>query len=192
MEPVRQRRLRTMTFPLSYCVSTSDREPPPDTSTTTTPVPTTTTTTTASSSHVPSPTSWKPRGCYPDDDPKYPVLEHMVSEEGGDSSLDIASCEDACWEASVNGTVLYASVKAGNQCWCSSFIGGESASDQDKCDVPCSGNKEEICGGEDHINVFEPITTEAPGSLSGMPTQTSSSAIKTETDSGAARNRPFL
>lgn len=174
-------------FPLSYCVSTSDRGPPPG-ATTITPTPTPTTTTT--SSHVASPTSWTPRGCYPDDDPEYPVLEHMVSEEGGDPSLDIAGCENSCWEASVNGTVLYAGVKEGNQCWCSSFIGGESASDQDKCGTPCSGNEGEICGGEDHINVFEPVTTKA--SDPETTTQTSSSAIESETDSGASRHRAFL
>lgn len=183
-------------FPLSYCVSTSDREPPPGASTTTTRV---STTTTSTSSHVPSPTSWRARGCYPDDDPEYPVLERMVSEEGGDSSLDIASCENSCWEASVNGTVLYAGVKEGNQCWCSSFIGGESATDQDKCNMPCSGDEEEICGGEDHLNVFEPVTTTASSSQvtttassSQTTTQASSSAIETETDSGAQRLRAFI
>lgn len=167
-------------FPLSYCVSTSDRDPPPGATTTTTPTPTTTT---SVSTHVPSPTSWRARGCYPDDDPDYPVLDRMVTEEGGDPALDIATCEDMCWEASINGTVLFAGVKAGNQCWCSTFIGGESASDQKKCDKPCAGNEEETCGGEEFINVFEPVTT------SGAPsaTRTFSSAIETESDSGAVR-----
>ncbi|KAL7785629.1 hypothetical protein V8C37DRAFT_393655 [Trichoderma ceciliae] len=185
-------------FPLSYCVSTSDRDPPPGASTTTTPA-SSTTTTSSTSSHVPSPSSWTARGCYPDDDPDFPVLEHMVSDKGGDSSLDIAGCEDSCWKASVNGTVLYAGVKAGNQCWCSSFIGGESTGDQDKCDKLCSGDKDEICGGEKHMNVFEPVTTKASSSASSITTshsktttQASSSATGTVTDSGANRLRAFL
>ncbi|KFA67580.1 hypothetical protein S40285_08345 [Stachybotrys chlorohalonatus IBT 40285] len=174
-------------FPLSYCVSTSDRVPPPGATTTTPASPTTTTTT---SSHAPSPTSWRARGCYTDNDPEYPVLEHLVTEEGGDASLDIAGCEDMCWEASVNGTVLFVGVKEGNQCWCSSFIGGESANDQTLCDIPCSGNEEEICGGEEQINVFEPVTTFR--SSSTTTTRTSSSAITTQTDSGAMRLLAFL
>jgi len=184
-------------FPLSYCVSTSDRGPPPGV-TTTTVDPTSATTTSEVSTHVPSPTSWVARGCYPDDDPEYPVLEFMVSEEGGDSSLDIDSCEDSCWEASVNGTVLFAGVKDGNQCWCSPFVGGESTRDEEKCDKPCSGNKEQICGGKDYINVFEPVTTSASQSETTTETTTdtttdattqaaSSSAVPTTEDSGASR-----
>lgn len=184
-------------FPLSYCVSTSDRNPPPGASTTTTRA--SSTTTSSTSSHVPSPSSWKAQGCYPDDDPNFPVLEHMVSNKGGDSALDIAGCENSCWKASVNNTVLYAGVKVGNQCWCSSFIGGESASDQGKCNRPCSGNKNQICGGDKYINVFEPVTTKATSSASSATTsfsktttRTSSSATGTVTNSGANRFRAFL
>ncbi|PTB34755.1 hypothetical protein M441DRAFT_74832 [Trichoderma asperellum CBS 433.97] len=179
-------------FPLSYCVSTSDRNPPPGASTTTTRA--SSTTSSSTSSHVPSPSFWTARGCYPDDDPNFPVLEHIVSNKGGDSALDIAGCENSCWKASVNNTVLYAGVKAVNQCWCSSFIGGESASDQGKCNRPCSGNKNQICGGDKYINVFEPVTTKATSSASSATTsfsktttRTSSSATGTVTNSGANR-----
>ncbi|KEY74417.1 hypothetical protein S7711_04457 [Stachybotrys chartarum IBT 7711] len=173
-------------FPLSYCVSTSNRVPPPGaTATTTTPASLTTT-----RSHVPSPSSWWARGCYTDNDPEYPVLEHFVTEKGGDASLNIVGCEDMSWEASFNGTVLFAGVKEGDQCWCSSFIDGESASDQTSCDIPCGGNEEELCAGEEHINVFEPVTTST--SSSTTTTWTSSSAIATQTDSGAVRLLAFL
>ncbi|UKZ94606.1 uncharacterized protein TrAFT101_009466 [Trichoderma asperellum] len=174
-----------------------DRNPPPGASTTTTRA--SSTTSSSTSSHVPSPSFWTARGCYPDDDPNFPVLEHIVSNKGGDSALDIAGCENSCWKASVNNTVLYAGVKAVNQCWCSSFIGGESASDQGKCNRPCSGNKNQICGGDKYINVFEPVTTKATSSASSATTsfsktttRTSSSATGTVTNSGANRLRAFL
>ncbi|KAI6784628.1 uncharacterized protein J7T54_006673 [Emericellopsis cladophorae] len=185
------RKIEPWRFPLSYCVSTSDRDPPPGVTTTT--VAPSTTTTSEVSTHVPSPTSWAARGCYPDDDPEYPVLELMVSKDGGDSSLDIESCEDSRWKASVNGTVLFAGVKDGNQCWCSPFVGGESSSDQTKCDKPCSGNKEQICGGEDYINVFEPVTTSQSETTTDTTTQgASSSAVPTTEDSGARRRAALL
>lgn len=177
-------------YPLSYCVSTSDRPPPPGVTTTATTA-ASTTSTTSSSSHVPSPTAWEARGCYPDDDPDYPVMETKMSDEGGDPSLDIASCENLCWMASVSGTVLYAGVKQGNQCWCSSFIGGESARDPTKCDMPCSGDKSEICGGEEHINVFEPVTTAIPvsDSESTAPVSSTTTIAPSQSDSGAMRRR---
>lgn len=173
-------------YPFSYCVSTSDRPPPPGIITTSADAYFLTTSAT-SSSPLPSPTSWRARGCYPDDDPDYPVPETMISDEAGDPSLDIASCENSCWEASVNRTVLYAGVKHGNQCWCSSFIGGESTRDQEKCDMPCSGDEDEVCGGKDHINVFEPVTTTISSSDPESKTETASatSNAQSTTDSGA-------
>ena len=179
-------------FPLSYCVSTSDRGPPPG-FTSTTDLPTTTTTTSEVSTHVPSPTSWEALGCFTDNDPEYPVLKSMVSEEGGDSSLDIDSCEDSCWKVSVNGTVLFAGVKNGNQCWCSPFVAGELANDEKKCDKSCSGNEEQTCGGKDYINVFEPVTTSESQSEPTTTTQAaSSSAVSTTADSGAGRRAALL
>ncbi|KAL7783617.1 hypothetical protein V8C37DRAFT_396918 [Trichoderma ceciliae] len=116
------------------------------------------TTTSSSSTHVPSPTSWNALGCYTDNDAKYPVLEKQVSSN--DAALQIKTCEGQCWKAS-NGTVLYAGVKQGNQCWCGSFVGGQTTWNETECNSPCSGNKQEICGGKDRINVFEPVTTTA-------------------------------
>lgn len=157
---------------VSYCVLTKEKLA----SLTTTTQPVTTKTTTTSASHVPSPTSWNGLGCFTDDDPDYPVLEKRVSKEGGDSALKVSGCETSCWNASVNGTVLYAGVKEGNQCWCGSFVGGQTSRNQTDCNLPCSGDKNVKCGGKGRINVFEPVTDAAPGS----PT-TATTAIKATT-----------
>ncbi|KAL2209756.1 hypothetical protein CC79DRAFT_1330212 [Sarocladium strictum] len=151
-------------FPLSYCVSTSDREPPPNQSSTTAEEASSTATTT--SVHVATPTAWDPRGCYLDDDPEFPVLELQVTPKDGSSTLTIARCQSLCWDASVNGTVLFAGVKGGNQCWCSSFVGGESTNDQKQCNMPCAGASKEICGGNGYINVFEPVAATTTAQLS--------------------------
>lgn len=183
-------------YPLSYCVSTSDRGPPPgDTTTTTTTTTSSTATSTTSSSHVPSPTAWEARGCYPND-PIYPLLETMMTGEEGNPSLDISGCEHICWEASINGTVLFAGVTQGNQCWCSTFVGGESTRNESKCDMPCSGNKDEMCGGKDYFNVFEPVTKTWGRLVSTKETETSqaettqaTTIAQSMTDSGAVRYR---
>lgn len=179
--------------PVSYCVSTSDRGPPPGVTTTTTteePI-----TTTSVSTHVPSPTSWEYRGCYKDD-PEHPVLDEVVIE---DSSVDIASCQNTCWKASVDGEVLFAGVKDGNQCWCSDFVAAEVPGDDENCDKPCSGNKEQMCGGENYINIFNPVTTSATRSETATSIEASSStevlsssAVSATTDSGAARRAAIL
>ena len=160
----------------SYCILTEERLSSITTTTTPTPTPEPTTT---EPSHVPSPTSWKALGCYTDDDPDFPVLERKLTDGDGDgdASLDVSSCEDDCWEASVNGTVLYAGVKQGDQCWCGSFVGGQTSPDQTECDMPCSGDKEQICGGKERINVFEPITRRG----SAGPTATATSDVVSTT-----------
>ncbi|KAI0870637.1 hypothetical protein GGS24DRAFT_474624 [Hypoxylon argillaceum] len=137
----------------SYCILTKERFASLTAMQTTAPA---TTTTVTSATHAPSPTTWQALGCYIDDDASFPVLEKQV--RSADSDLTIGECEDACWQAS-NRTVLYAGVKQGNQCWCGSFVGGQTARNQTDCNVPCTGNKVAICGGTDRIGVFGPVTT---------------------------------
>lgn len=122
------------------------------------------TTSTSVSTHVPSPTTWKALGCYTDDDPAWPVLEKAYSKEGGDPSLKISNCQSTCWAASLTRKVLFAGVKEGNQCWCGSFVAGETSRNQTDCNLPCSGNKTEICGGKGRLNVFAPVITGSPSS----------------------------
>ncbi|KAI1305419.1 hypothetical protein F5Y03DRAFT_384428 [Xylaria venustula] len=149
----------------SYCILTRERLASL-TSTTTTAQATITTTKTTSTTHAPSPTAWNALGCYTDDDAIFPVLE-------------MEKCEDACWKAS-NDIVLYAGVKHGNQCWCGSFVGGQTSRKQADCNVPCAGNKAVTCGGKDRIGVFEPVTTtaEPPAAFFPMPIAATSTTRK--------------
>ncbi|KAI1110525.1 hypothetical protein F5Y14DRAFT_454957 [Nemania sp. NC0429] len=161
----------------SYCVLTKERLAS-HTPTTTTASPTTTKA--SPTTHVPSPTAWLALGCYTDNNAQFPVLEKQLS--AADTALTIRSCEDSCWKAS-NRTVLYAGVKHGNQCWCGSFVGGQTTRNQTECNTPCSGNAQAKCGGQGRINVFEPVTTKAPATTKTSP--------KTGTAPTAAAN-PWL
>ncbi|KAL6850824.1 hypothetical protein ACO1O0_007950 [Amphichorda felina] len=164
----------------SYCVVPLERLP----TTTSSEVPTATTTFTSSTSTLgPSPTSWSTLGCYTDENPKYPALDELISEEGGDNNLTIAKCQDSCYKAAF----IFAGVKAGNECWCSDSVLGDLATNSTDCDTPCSGNKTEICGGSKCLNVFEPDDSfwdEVPtGTETASPTNTET---KTESDSATA------
>ncbi|KAL6699836.1 hypothetical protein J3F84DRAFT_404790 [Trichoderma pleuroticola] len=144
---------------------------------------TSTSTSTSVSTHVPFPTAWEALGCYTDDDPAWPVLEKAYSKDGGDPALKISSCQSTCWAASLKDTVLYAGVKEGNQCWCGSFVGGETSWNETDCNLPCSGDKTQICGGKGRINVFAPVTTSQPSSST---TTSASSATITEKSSSTS------
>lgn len=143
----------------SYCVVPEIRLSESISSTTTVKSTTTTTTTTTSSALDlgPSPTSWSARGCYVDEDPDVPVLEKRISKQGGDTALTIPKCQEACYRESFP----FSGVKAGNECWCSSFIDGQLAENATaECNSPCSGDKSAICGGVNRLNVFEPTSFE--------------------------------
>ncbi|KAM5342304.1 hypothetical protein ACJ41O_013270 [Fusarium nematophilum] len=99
----------------------------------------------------PSPTAWSALGCYVDNTTT-PILEERMSKEDGDAALTIPKCQDACYLAQFQ----FAGVKGGNECWCSSYVAGEWTRNQTDCNMPCSGNKTESCGGKGLVNVFEP------------------------------------
>lgn len=141
--------------PQSYCVVPESRlteEPipmPTFPSTTDEPPAPTTTTVEESSTVAPSPASWTARGCYFDEYDTLVLEEHLSTDE----ELTIGKCQDSCYRAGYE----LVGVEAGNECWCSSFIGGEWAKSQSECDMPCSGNEDETCGGEGRLNIFAPV-----------------------------------
>ncbi|KAL3486995.1 WSC domain-containing protein [Aspergillus germanicus] len=109
----------------------------------------TATSTSSTTTLAPSPTAWTELGCYFDDPSHLPLLESRVS--AADESLTVGKCQDACYRAAYQ----FAGVKGGNECWCSPYVGGEWAEDQDDCNLPCTGDEGEVCGGEETVVVFE-------------------------------------
>jgi hypothetical protein len=101
----------------------------------------------------------------------------------GDASLSVPNCKNSCYRHAYP----FAGVQEGNQCWCSSYVGGEWTKNQTDCNTPCTGNKAEFCGGKGVINVFEalenaaPIITASVTSASIEAAATSNSAIKNKT-----------
>lgn len=166
----------------SYCILTKERWAS-FTSTMTVSTSKATSTSTSVSTHVPSLTAWKALGCYTDDDPAWPVLEKAYSKEGGDPALKISSCQSTCWAASLKHTVLYAGVKEGNQCWCGSFVAGQTSRNQTDCNLPCSGDKTQICGGKGRLNVFAPATTGQPSSSTTRSDSTTATTAKSSSTS---------
>lgn len=133
-------------WPQSYCVIIDEKLPAETTTTTEL-----TTTTSTTSTLGPSPTSWNALGCYLDGTP--PTLSERVSQEGGDEALTVLDCENDCYLSNLS----FAGVKEGNQCWCGDYVGNEKSKNSTDCNMPCSGNKTEMCGAEERINVFKAV-----------------------------------
>jgi len=87
------------------------------------------------------------------------LLTHYV-DLGEDVTPE--SCIEACSilekpgpEPKIPGYV-FAGVQAGNQCYCgNSNISSTWHAPASECNMPCSGNSNEICGGNMRMNVFE-------------------------------------
>lgn len=109
----------------------------------------------------------------------------------GDANLSIPKCKNSCYRRSY----AFAGVQAGNQCWCSSYVGGEWAKNQTDCNVPCTGDKATFCGGKGAVNVFEALENETPSvrvTTTGKPTGVASSAMAVVTSNGAVKNRALF
>ncbi|KAK3196419.1 hypothetical protein K4F52_000301 [Lecanicillium sp. MT-2017a] len=136
---------------VSYCVNTQKRVDDYSKShSTSTPTPTTSMITASTTSLGPSPTAWEELGCYVDSPDRH-ILEKLVSDVGDNAGLTIPKCQDACYRAGCR----FAGVQSGNQCWCSSYVGGEFAKDDSECDKPCAGDDKTICGGKNRLIIFK-------------------------------------
>ncbi|OWY50358.1 putative wsc domain protein [Alternaria alternata] len=140
----------------SYCVITQRKYDSIHPTTTSSKVITTTTSTSQAPSLGPSPTSWDALGCYAQN-PNRPILEKNMNLNG-DTSLSVLKCKNSCYRRAYT----FAGVQEGNQCWCSSYVAGEWTKNQTDCNIPCTGNKAEFCGGKGVINVFEALQNAAP------------------------------
>jgi len=140
----------------SYCVITQRKYDSIHPTTTSSKVITTTTSTSQAPSLGPSPTSWDALGCY-SQNPNRPILEKNMNLNG-DTSLSVLKCKNSCYRRAYT----FAGVQEGNQCWCSSYVAGEWTKNQTDCNIPCTGNKAEFCGGKGVINVFEALQNAAP------------------------------
>lgn len=114
--------------------------------------------TTSSRAPVPSPATWKDKGCFVDtfnEDYNLPpsewawILDFRFVPKVADETLE--TCKQKCWE------IAYpvAGVKGGNECFCGDRNNGTLAQDQGACDMPCVGDASVICGGRNHTSVWE-------------------------------------
>ncbi|KAN0099930.1 WSC-domain protein [Hyaloscypha variabilis] len=126
----------------------------------------------------PGPPNWAYTGCYTEGTTGR-VLQAGVQVPGGATNMTVAACTTACQSA---GYILAGS-EYGDECWCGNTFtnGGTLASTTPDglsgCNMLCTGNLSEYCGGADRLNVYNfnnTITTlpTSPTQSGTTPTQT--------------------
>lgn len=84
-------------------------------------------------------------GCYaePSDDR---ALERVLSSP----QMTTRKCLVVCSYRSY----AYAGLEFGNECWCGNELHPDTAPSADGCDLPCSGNASDTCGGHEALNLY--------------------------------------
>jgi hypothetical protein len=117
-------------------------------------------------------------GCYSDLTSNR-TLGFVGDFPGAKAGMTIEPCLGACQDAGY----VFAGVEFGKECWCDNVIRGIGTltSDSD-CNMPCSGNASESCGGSNRINIYQftPATT-TNAATPGTATSTSATPASATT-----------
>ena len=90
---------------------------------------------------------WTYKSCY-EDSVYERTLAHKVDTPGSNSVL---ACTAACKAAGYK----IAGVEWSQECWCDNVVKSGRASGLLDCDMVCTGNPLEYCGGSQWLNVYE-------------------------------------
>jgi hypothetical protein len=140
----------------------------------------------------PGPDGWVSEGCYSDSVADR-TLANTVATAGGGPVMTVALCVDACQAA---GYVL-AGVEYASQCYCdNTYTNGGPFSGLSNCNMACSGNLTEHCGGPGALNLYSyqgatpvssVIVTSTPTPVTSIPLPSAWATLGCYTDNVGAR-----
>ncbi|KAJ0379732.1 hypothetical protein COL26b_001882 [Colletotrichum chrysophilum] len=110
----------------------------------------------------PGPAGWASLGCYNDNIPGR-ILAYRTGVAAGDSLMSVLQCTTACKAAGFS----YAGVEYSSECYCDNQILSTATGGQTGCNMLCSGNGTEYCGGGNFINIYK--SSAAPKTASAVP-----------------------
>ncbi|KAH8650653.1 glycoside hydrolase family 55 protein [Tricladium varicosporioides] len=90
---------------------------------------------------------WHSKGCYTD---SIAARTLTVGPVGTGSAMTVESCQAACKGLGY----IYAGVEYAVECWCDSALRNGGAPVGDGCNMPCSGNTAQTCGGGNRLNLY--------------------------------------
>ncbi|GIZ42477.1 hypothetical protein CKM354_000574700 [Cercospora kikuchii] len=97
------------------------------------------------------PSGWSSLGCYTDSAGARSLPVGM-GVPGDYNNMTIEGCLTACGKQGFS----YAGTEYSRECYCANSVqnGGSCASDQSTCNMKCTGNSQQTCGGPDRLNVY--------------------------------------
>ncbi|KAI9774328.1 MAG: hypothetical protein M1840_004222 [Geoglossum simile] len=130
---------------------------------TTTTVPTTTTTaatTTTSTTLIPTPSqtlgTWVYLGCANETNPRA-----LNSAATASNAMTVKVCQDFC----ISSGFGLAGLEYGRECYCGNALSPHSALGQTGCNMACSGNQFELCGGPSRLSIYNSTTYVPPSTV---------------------------
>ncbi|PIA82429.1 putative fungistatic metabolite [Cercospora beticola] len=127
------------------------------------------------------PSGWTSLGCYTDSAGARSLPVGM-GVPGDYNNMTIEGCLTACG----NEGFSYAGIEYSRECYCANSVhnGGSCASDQSTCNMKCTGNRGQTCGGPDRLNVYyagSDSSVRACSAGGGTSSSTTSSATSRST-----------
>ncbi|KAG9249496.1 uncharacterized protein F5Z01DRAFT_754455 [Emericellopsis atlantica] len=119
------------------------------------------------------------------------------SQDGGDDNLIIADCQETCYQEAF----IFAGVKAGNECCCSTYIaGGRTNNATAEFNSPGTGDDKVNCGGKDRVDsqtAGDGSAEQESDEAEAEPSQSSSASEDSvvqedDAESGASMNRAMF
>ena len=86
--------------------------------------------------------------CFEDNEGGYRNLPHRTYYG---SKNTIKSCKKACFKKGYK----YAGLQYSKECYCGNNVPKKVASQQSECNMDCSGDKSQMCGGGNRMNVYK-------------------------------------
>ena len=105
----------------------------------------------------PGPAGWSSLGCYTDSTSTR-SLRYGQSVSAGSDAMTVAQCTNACGAAGYS----LAGVEYARECYCDSQIQNQAAKADTGCDMTCTGNSSEYCGGSNRLNIYQASGSSTP------------------------------
>jgi hypothetical protein len=90
-------------------------------------------------------------GCYTDNGTR--ALPQLLAESGATA--------DSCIAAAKQASLAYAGLQYGGECWAGNTLGISKVTDS-QCNMPCSSDKSEACGGSWRNTIYSTVATSPP------------------------------
>ncbi|KAL5331921.1 hypothetical protein ACEPPN_001461 [Leptodophora sp. 'Broadleaf-Isolate-01'] len=137
----------------------------------------TTTSSSTTSSAVPTATGCVYKGCFTEADGIRALSNDVLADFEG---MTIEKCADFC-----SGYTLYGLEYTG-ECYCGNALNAGSVSAPEaECNLPCTGDASQTCGGSNRLNVYECGALPSSSSMTSSATSSSVSVSESSTSSSA-------